>query len=310
MSHSNALFSEKDILYRDASVLVVHKAPGLATQTASPSRPDLTTHLLRFLARKNQTRNPYLAPITRLDQPVEGLVLYATNKRAASFYSSLVRSPHVVSDNECCTVRTSDAASGGEDRVMRISGKVLDAEARKLRTSDAVSGGEDRVMHNSGKVLDGEARKLRTSGTRTGGRMTKRYRAWVWGAFTASSGSLHDFLRKDPQASRANIVPEGADGAKEALLKYTVLREDVAFNEPISLVEVELLTGRFHQIRAQFANAHHPLLGDLKYGTDASLSLSQRLSIPYVRLCCTFLSFPDPDHRRSITVEKIPEIYT
>lgn len=282
MSYSNALFSEKDILYRDASVLVVHKAPGLATQTASPARPDLTTHLLRFLARRNQTRNPYLALITRLDQPVEGLVLYAANKQAASFYSSLVRSPQVVPDKEGCIVRASDAASGGEDHVMR----------------------------NSGKVLDGEARKLRTSGTRTGGRMTKRYRAWVWGAFTASSGSLHDFLRKDPQASRANIVSEGADGAKEALLKYTVLREDVAFKEPISLVEVELLTGRFHQIRAQFANAHHPLLGDLKYGTEASLSLSQRLSIPYVRLCCTFLSFPDPDHRRSITVEKIPEIYT
>lgn len=282
MSYSNALFSEKDILYRDASVLVVHKAPGLATQTASPARPDLTTHLLRFLARTNQTRNPYLAPITRLDQPVEGLVLYAANKQAASFYSSLVRSPQVVPDKEGCIVRKSDATSGGEDHVMR----------------------------NSGKVLAGEARKLRTSGTRTGGRMTKRYRAWVWGAFTASSGSLHDFLRKDPQASRANIVSEGADGAKEALLKYTVLREDVAFNEPISLVEVELLTGRFHQIRAQFANAHHPLLGDLKYGTDASLSLSQRLSIPYVRLCCTFLSFPDPDHSRSITVEKIPEIYT
>lgn len=282
MIHANALFSEKDILYRDASVLVVHKAPGLATQTASPSRPDLTTHLLRFLARKNQTRNPYLAPITRLDQPVEGLVLYAANKQAVSFYSSLVRSPQMVPGREGGIVRTSDATSGGEDHVMR----------------------------NSGKVLDGEARKLRTSGTRTGGRMTKRYRAWVWGAFTASSGSLHDFLKKDPQASRANIVSEGADGAKEALLKYTVLREDVAFNEPISLVEVELLTGRFHQIRAQFANAHHPLLGDLKYGTDASLSLSQRLSIPYVRLCCTFLSFPDPDHRRSITVEKIPEIYT
>ena len=236
MSYSNALFSEKDILYRDASVLVVHKAPGLATQTASPARPDLTTHLLRFLARRNQTRNPYLAPITRLDQPVEGLVLYAANKQAASFYSSLVRSPQVVPDKEGCIVRASDAASGGEDHVMR----------------------------NSGKVLDGEARKLRTSGTRTGGRMTKRYRAWVWGAFTASSGSLHDFLRKDPQASRANIVSEGADGAKEALLKYTVLREDVAFNEPISLVEVELLTGRFHQIRAQFANAQNPHQGDLK----------------------------------------------
>ncbi|MBF1016144.1 MAG: hypothetical protein HXK86_02125, partial [Lachnospiraceae bacterium] len=209
MIHSTTLFSEKDILYRDASVLVVHKAPGLATQTASPARPDLTTHLLRFLARRNQTRNPYLAPITRLDQPVEGLVLYATNKQAASFYSSLVRSPQMVPGREGGIVRTSDATSGGEDHVMR----------------------------NSGKVLDGEARKLRTSGTRTGGRMTKRYRAWVWGAFTASSGSLHDFLRKDPQASRANIVSEGANGAKEALLKYTVLREDVAFNEPISLVE-------------------------------------------------------------------------
>lgn len=103
MSYSNALFSEKDILYRDASVLVVHKAPGLATQTASPARPDLTTHLLRFLARRNQTRNPYLAPITRLDQPVEGLVLYAANKQAASFYSSLVRSPQVVPDKKAAS---------------------------------------------------------------------------------------------------------------------------------------------------------------------------------------------------------------
>ena len=91
MIHSNALFSEKDILYRDASVLVVHKAPGLATQTASPARPDLTTHLLRFLARRNQTRNPYLAPITRLDQPVEGLVLYATNKQATPLWCAALK---------------------------------------------------------------------------------------------------------------------------------------------------------------------------------------------------------------------------
>ena len=84
MIHSTTLFSEKDILYRDASVLVVHKAPGLATQTASPARPDLTTHLLRFLARRNQTRNPYLAPITRLDQQTSGLLLLLSGAQPSS----------------------------------------------------------------------------------------------------------------------------------------------------------------------------------------------------------------------------------
>ena len=119
-------------------------------------------------------------------------------------------------------------------------------------------------------------------------------------------GRFTDYLYKDAKKQKMFPVKKLRRGVKEAVLHYQVLQE----KDGLALLDVELETGRFHQIRAQFANAHHPLLGDLKYGTEASLSLSQRLTIPYVRLCCTFLSFPDPDHRRSITVEKISEIYT
>ncbi len=65
------------IIYEDESILVVHKPAGLATQTAKIGQPDVVSELKNYLAA------PYLGVVHRLDQPVEGLLVFAKNKDTA-----------------------------------------------------------------------------------------------------------------------------------------------------------------------------------------------------------------------------------
>lgn len=87
----------------------------------------------------------------------------------------------------------------------------------------------------------------------------KIYRAVVEGK-GLKGGKLQHFLRHEHLRAVA-VCPSSKD-AKEALLSYRVLEE----YENTTLLEIELFTGRYHQIRAQFAAIGHPLLGDFKYG--------------------------------------------
>jgi 23S rRNA pseudouridine1911/1915/1917 synthase len=67
---------------------------------------------------------------------------------------------------------------------------------------------------------------------------------------------------------RTNLMKSVKKGGKEAITRYRVVEE---FAE-CTLVEVELITGRSHQIRAHFSEAGHPLLGDTRYGGPAHIS--------------------------------------
>ena len=69
----------------------------------------------------------------------------------------------------------------------------------------------------------------------------------------------------DEKKNKVQVYKQEQYGAKEIRTKYDVLSE----KDGLSLVEVELLTGRTHQIRAHFSSIGHPLLGDGKYGTNA-----------------------------------------
>ena len=92
--------------------------------------------------------------------------------------------------------------------------------------------------------------------------LDKRYLAIVEGNPKPREGSLTGYLFKDAKKNRVFVTDTPQPGSKSCRTNYKV----VAVNRGLSLVECQLITGRTHQIRAQFAHAGHPLLGDGKYG--------------------------------------------
>lgn len=93
------------------------------------------------------------------------------------------------------------------------------------------------------------------------GEFHKQYLAVVTGSLP-EEGQLRHLLIRDPKERKTYAVSEPQKGAQEAVLRYRVV--DRAGDK--SLVRIQLLTGRTHQIRAQFAAMGCPLVGDVKYG--------------------------------------------
>jgi len=90
----------------------------------------------------------------------------------------------------------------------------------------------------------------------------KRYLAVVKGTPKIKNGKLENHLLKNSKTNKVDVVGVAVTGAKRAELNYNVR----TVLEKFSLVEIDLVTGRSHQIRAQFAHIGHALLGDKKYG--------------------------------------------
>lgn len=92
--------------------------------------------------------------------------------------------------------------------------------------------------------------------------ISKFYLAAATGRMSPPQGELRGFLCKDEALKQVRVYSHPVPGGKSAVTRYRTL----AVRDGLSLVECELLTGRTHQIRAQFAAAGHPLAGDGKYG--------------------------------------------
>lgn len=91
----------------------------------------------------------------------------------------------------------------------------------------------------------------------------KTYRAVIEGVMDPSDGVLKTKLLKDENSRKASSSEEG----KESVLEYRTIEK----GKNNSLIEIDLGTGRFHQIRAQLSEAGHPIIGDWKYGSRISL---------------------------------------
>ncbi len=118
----------------------------------------------------------------------------------------------------------------------------------------------------------------------------KLYRCIVKGCPTPPSATLRAWLTKDAKAARVHISDAETLGAKPIETAYRMITEQTPFPGGCEL-EVELFTGRTHQIRAQLAHISHPLLGDDKYGARDWNRLCKAQSL---YLCAAQLSFSLP----------------
>ena len=74
---------QTQIVYEDEAVLVIRKPAGLATESAGIGQKDVVSELKNYVAKKNPGKMPYLGVVHRIDQPVEGLLVFAKTKKAA-----------------------------------------------------------------------------------------------------------------------------------------------------------------------------------------------------------------------------------
>lgn len=125
-------------------------------------------------------------------------------------------------------------------------------------------------------------------------RVRRLYWALVGGSVSPAAGFWTDTMRKVPAEPRAELVAADHPEAREAVLRYAALRQGT----DCTWLEIELLTGRTHQIRLQTASRGHPVLGDDQYGSRVPFGPAH--SDPRLRaiaLHARSLDFCDPQTR-------------
>ena len=129
------------------------------------------------------------------------------------------------------------------------------------------------------------------------GTMHKKYFAIVEGVPRERFGQLTHYLKKNNELNIVKVVPMLEEGAKEAVLIYNVLSDA---EKKISLVDIDLITGRSHQIRVQMSTIGNPVFADVKYGSKHKGNLAlwaYKLTFehPTLKKTMTFISYPPED---------------
>ena len=150
-------------------------------------------------------------------------------------------------------VRSTDEPGGVPDLVRDALGDAR-ADVRTVHRLDQVVGGLMVLARNKASASE-LSRQVREDG------FGKEYLAVVHGHPEQDAGTLRDLLFRDKRERKTYIVAEPAKDVQEAVLHY----QTEGKTEDLSRVRIQLVTGRTHQIRAQFSGRNLPLVGDKKY---------------------------------------------
>ena len=144
---------------------------------------------------------------------------------------------------------------GGMPTLLREALGRDDADIRTVHRLDQVVSGL-MVFAQTPAAASELSRQIRM------GEFKKTYLAVVHGVPQERRGRMEDILLRSKEQRKTFVVNKPCRGSQEAVLEYRLLGS----NGEMSMVEINLITGRTHQIRASMADLGHPLLGDGKYG--------------------------------------------
>ena len=167
----------------------------------------------------------------------------------------IYQDPHIVVCVKPPRVLSTDEPGGMPELVRQALGNP-DTDVRTVHRLDRVVSGL-MVLARSAQAASELSRQIRED------QFQKEYLAVIHGHPETPKGTMTDLLLRDKQERKTYIVQEPAKGVQEAILHYQV----VAASEEFSRVRIQLVTGRTHQIRAQFSGHGMPLVGDRKYST-------------------------------------------
>lgn len=150
-------------------------------------------------------------------------------------------------------VLSTDEPGGMPELVRQALGDPV-ADVRTVHRLDRVVSGL-MVLARNAKAASELSRQIRE------GEFDKEYLAVIHGCPAEDAGTLVDLLLRDKRERKTYVVKELGKGVQEAILKYRVLSKLTE----MTMVSICLVTGRTHQIRAQFSGRGLPLVGDRKY---------------------------------------------
>lgn len=234
------------ILYEDNHLLILNKKVGEIVQGDKTGDEPLSEKLKAFISERDlKPGRVFIGVPHRLDRPVSGIAVFAKTSKALERLNEMFREGSS-SGNE------NDSASGNNDA--------------PLDGNCSASGNND--MHIKDNL------SLNRENDR---RINKTYWALVEHCPEPNEGVLRHYLLRNEKQNKSYAYSTPKSGAKEAVLKYHLLKATKNY----FLVEIELLTGRHHQIRCQLSAIGCPIKGDLKYGArrsnkDGGISLHAR----------------------------------
>lgn len=269
-----------EIIYEDKEILVVHKPAGLATQSGSVGQADVVSELKSYLAKQGKNGGtPYLGVVHRLDQPVEGLLLFAKTPKAAAALTKQLNQG-TLNKKYLAMVCGKPCPEEGELRDFLRK----DGNRAEVVTGEEAKYSDAKLAKLSYRVIYGQDDNAASQceASSQDGKMALHHTA------SDQEGKVASQCEVSSQDAKAASHRETCD--QEGKTDMSRMERGIEY----AVLEVRIETGRFHQIRTQLSHAGFPILGDRKYGNDVSNALSEKLGLRSVALCACELECRHP----------------